>query len=85
MFPFPIRAKLAMKMPSFMSHDGSRIAVIRGDRTVKLFDAQIGKELVTLTNVARMAFPEDGRRAISASADKKIECSDQNQANGFGV
>ena len=62
--------------PVFMSRDGSRIAAMRSDKTVKLFDAQTGKELTTLRNLVAITFSADGKRLVAASADNKIELWD---------
>ena len=56
------------------SPDGRRIATASADRTVKIWDAENGQELLTLrahgAPVVCVAFSPDGRYLASASADK---------------
>jgi len=60
----------------YMSPDGSRLATVRADKTIKLYDAQTGKELSTLNNARDAAFSPDGKRLVSATYNKKIELWD---------
>ena len=56
-----------------MSQDGTRIAALRADKTLKLFDAYTGKEASALKNVVAFALSRDGRHVVSVSADKAME------------
>ena len=55
------------------SPDGKRLASASSDRTVKVWDAQTGQELLTFkghtVQVSSVAFSPDGKRLASAAAD----------------
>jgi hypothetical protein len=59
------------------SPDGRRIATAGADRTVKVWDAATGQELLTLRghsdDVAGLAYSPDGRRLASASYDRTVK------------
>lgn len=56
-----------------MSKDGARLATLRADRALKVFDGNTGKELTTLKNVVGLALTDDGRPVATVSPDKTIE------------
>jgi hypothetical protein len=62
------------------SLDGKRLASASHDETVKIWDASIGQELLTLkghTNkVFSVAFSPDGKRLASASQDRTVKVWD---------
>jgi len=64
------------------SPDGQRI-VSGGDKTVKIWDANTGKELQTFTGhtgvVQSVAFSPDGQRIVSGSADKTVKIWDASE------
>ena len=59
------------------SPDGKRLASASADKTVKVWDAQTGQELLTLKGhtgmVSSVAFSPDGKRLASASAGRDGE------------
>jgi WD40 repeat protein len=58
------------------SHDGSRLATASQDGTVRVWDAQTGKQELLLSrhgdSVACVAFSPDGSRLASGSSDKTV-------------
>lgn len=66
------------------SPDGAKVASGSRDKTVKIWDAATGKELVTLkgheSTVNSVAFSPDGTRVASGSCDKTVKLWDA--ANG---
>ena len=62
------------------SLDGKRIASASDDKTVKLWDAQTGQEILTLKGhsswVGSICFSPDGRRLASASHDGTVKVWD---------
>lgn len=62
------------------SPDWTRIATASWDKTVKVWDALTGKELLTLAkhseHVRRVVFSPDGKRLASASGDKTVKIWD---------
>jgi WD40 repeat protein len=65
---------------AIFSPDGKRIATASNDRTVKLWDAQTGKDHLPLAGhdvpVIHVAFRPDGKRLASASADGTVRLWD---------
>ncbi|MDZ8090213.1 MAG: WD40 repeat domain-containing protein, partial [Nostoc sp. DedQUE12b] len=59
------------------SPDGKTIASASGDKTVKLWNAATGKEIITLNGhsdyVFSVAFSPDGKTIASASADNTVK------------
>ena len=59
------------------NRDGSRLATVSNDRTVKIWDAASGQEILTLRGhtdgVYGVAFSPDGQRLATASADKTVK------------
>ena len=60
--------------------DGKRLATASEDRTAKVWDAQSGKELVTLRgghsyDVRGVAFSPDGKHLATSSEDGTIQCA----------
>ena len=59
------------------SPDGQRIVSGSADKTVKIWNANSGKELHTLTGhdnaVGTVAFSPDGQRIVSGRADKTVK------------
>ncbi|MCH8241546.1 MAG: hypothetical protein IH897_02920 [Planctomycetes bacterium] len=62
------------------SPDGRRIVSGSLDRTLKVWDAQSGRETLTLKGhtgeVSSVAFSPDGRRIVSGSSDKTLKVWD---------
>jgi WD40 repeat protein len=56
-----------------MSKDGSRIAAIRSDKVLKVFDGYTGKELSTQQNVSGLSLSGAGRPIASTSSGKIVE------------
>ena len=67
-----------------ISPDGKRIVSGSADRTVKVWDAETGQELLSLKGhaglVSSVAISPDGKRIVSGSADKTVKVWDA--ANG---
>ena len=65
------------------SPDGKRIASGSEDKTVKVWDAEKGQELLTLKGhtswVTSVAFSPDGKRIVSGSMDKTVKVWDARQ------
>ena len=65
------------------SPDGQRIVSGSYDKTLKIWDANNGKELQTLTGhtkwVSSVAFSPDGQRIVSGSEDKKVKIWDASE------
>jgi WD40 repeat protein len=59
------------------SPDGKKVATASGDNTIKIWDAESGNELRTLTghseSVRSLAISPDGRQIVSGSNDKTIK------------
>ena len=59
------------------SPDGKRLATASYDHTAKVWDAESGKELLTLRghsdNVYGVAFSPDGKRLATASGDGTVQ------------
>jgi WD40 repeat protein len=62
------------------SPDGKRLASASMDRTVKVWDAAAGQEVLTLKGhtdqVQSVAFSPDGKRLASASMDRTVKVWD---------
>ena len=62
------------------SPDGKRIVSGSTDKTLKVWDAQTGKETLTLKGhskgIERLSFSSDGKRIVSGSADKTLKVWD---------
>jgi WD40 repeat protein len=68
------------------SPEGKRIASGSGDKTVKLWDASSGQELLTLKGhmgvVRSVAFSPDGKRIASGSEDGTVKVWDASAGAG---
>jgi hypothetical protein len=66
------------------SPDGSRIASASEDRSVKIWDAAMGEEVLTLKGhadtIGGVAFSPDGSRIVSASSDGTVRVWDAGEA-----
>jgi WD40 repeat protein/transcriptional regulator with XRE-family HTH domain len=64
------------------SPDGKRIATTGGDKTAKIWDANTGELLMTLTGhadeVTAISFSPDGRRVATSSDDQTVKIWDSN-------
>jgi WD40 repeat protein len=62
------------------SPDGKRIVSASHDKTVRVWDARTGKQLLVLTGhadiVTSVAFSPDGKRIVSASRDHTVRVWD---------
>ena len=68
------------------SPDGKRLASAGWDRTVKVWDAQTGQELLTFKGhsgmIMSVAFSPDGTRLASAAADETVKVWDATDESG---
>jgi WD40 repeat protein len=78
--PDPCIMTLKGESPCAYSPDGKRIVSASGDNTLKIWDAETGAEIRTLTghsnSVRACAYSPDGKRIISASYDKTLKIWD---------
>ena len=62
---------------AFYSADGARIVTASGDKTAKVWDAQTGKELMTLkgheSGVMSAVYSPDGKRIATAGRDGIVQ------------
>ena len=71
------------------SADGTRVASGSSDKTVRVWDAATGKELVVarghVSNVFCVAFSPDGTRLVSGANDKTVRLWDASTGEELGI